>query len=77
LDCDLQHLKGALHPVRRCPFEVLQMIFEWTVLLTATDADISEDLSSVEWFDAATRLSHVCRKWRSIALDTPKLWSKL
>ncbi|PVF98733.1 hypothetical protein CPB86DRAFT_784579 [Serendipita vermifera] len=75
LDCDPQHLKGALHPVRRCPFEVLQIIFEWTVVFNAEYGDFSE--SRNDWFRAATCLSHVCRRWRSIALDTPKLWSKL
>lgn len=77
LDCDLDHLKGALHPVRRCPFEVLQMIFEWTVVFSGDYGDFSEEISNDRWFEAATCLSHVCRRWRSIALDIPSLWSKL
>ena len=27
--------------------------------------------------DFATRVSHVCRQWRSVALETPDVWSKV
>jgi hypothetical protein len=53
------------HPLERCPFEVLQLIFEAT-------SDMMFDP-----FAAALPLSAVCRKWRKIALDTPRLWREI
>jgi hypothetical protein len=73
LEKELDKIKGVLHPIRRCPSDVLQIIFERTVLLHATDR---LRISHTRWFITAIRLSHVCRRWRSITLETPGLWSK-
>lgn len=59
-------LHGLLHPIRRCPTDILQHIFEWTF-------ECAGDRS----FQAATNLSHVCRGWRTVALRTPFLWTKM
>jgi hypothetical protein len=77
LEAEYSQLGGELHPIRRCPSDVLKVIFEWTALFSAIDHPTSVEISDEKWFEAATRLSHVCQRWRSIALDTPKLWSKL
>jgi hypothetical protein len=50
-------------PVFRCNRDVHQYIFEFAV----------ED--GRQGLKTATRISHVCRLWRIIALDTPKMWS--
>jgi hypothetical protein len=76
LERELSSIKGALHPIRRCPADVLQMVFEWAILLHAIADNRLKEVSAIDWFDAATYLSHVCRRWRAIAIDTPMLWSR-
>jgi hypothetical protein len=77
LEAEFNQLGGVLHPIRSCPSDVLKVIFEWTTLFSAIKHPFSLELSNEDWFKAATRLSHVCQRWRSITLDTPKLWGKL
>jgi hypothetical protein len=77
LEAEYNELGGVLHPIRRCPSDVLKVIFEWTALFSAIEHPTSLEISNDDWFEAATRLSHVCQRWRTIALDTPKLWSKI
>lgn len=50
-------------PAFLCNRDVHQYIFELAV----------ED--GQEGLQTATRISHVCRLWRIVALDTPKIWS--
>jgi F-box-like len=61
LQSDLGQLHGLLHPLRHCPDEVLGLIFE----------EARRDFA-----DAVT-LSHVCRRWRAIAISSPRLWSRI
>lgn len=56
---------GAL--VEKLPNEVLSQIFFWC---TPTSAD-QDDLSPC----AAIHLSHVCKHWRRITLESPRLWT--
>lgn len=53
--------------VENLPNEVLSEILYWC---TPTSAD-QDDLSP----RAAIRLSHVCKHWRRVALDSPRLWT--
>jgi hypothetical protein len=55
-------LAGLLHPIRRCPEDILRLIFESAV-------------DPLDPFLRATTLSHVCQSWRSIALNTVSLWN--
>lgn len=50
--------------IRDCPLDVLKYIFEEAVV----------DVSLTKCLKIATIFSHVCRRWRMAALDTPKLW---
>lgn len=52
-------------PISRCTDDVLMCIFE-TMLLTDDDK-----------FAISTTISHVCRRWRQVALDMPKLWNEI
>lgn len=63
LDVEQQRLAGLIHPIRRCPTDILSVIFEWSVLTGTT-----------RMCKTALDLSHVCRRWRSIAHETPDLW---
>ena len=56
---------GAL--VEKLPNEVLSEIFFWC---TPTSAD-QDDLPP----HAAISLSHVCKHWRRVALNSPRLWT--
>jgi hypothetical protein len=68
--------QGLLHPIRRLPVEMLEEIFQ---------ACVDEETGG--WFDdpaitpdlpkAAMRVASVCRFWRSVALQCPRLWSNL
>lgn len=62
IEANQKRLRGLLHPIRRCPSDVLQLIFE---LAVETDDN---------WFGCATTLSHVCRQWRRAAIETARLW---
>jgi hypothetical protein len=57
---------ALMHPIRRCPSDVLKYLFEWAV-------EIDEDV----WLLCANRYSSVCRWWREVALQTPGLWSAI
>ena len=59
-------LAGLLHPIRQCPEDILKLIFECV-------AHDDED----QLFMVATTLSHVCRKWRTIAVSISSLWSQI
>jgi hypothetical protein len=56
-----------MNPIRY-PTELLQEVFEWT-------ARTQE--GHQECFKTATRISHVCQRWRAVALQTPALWENI
>ncbi|KAF8178095.1 hypothetical protein K438DRAFT_1978062 [Mycena galopus ATCC 62051] len=64
------HMKRCLlSPIRRLPPELLQMVFlfaipnrQWFLTVTQSAMD-------------ALRLAQVCSYWRTVALDTSKLWT--
>ncbi|KAF7368131.1 F-box domain-containing protein [Mycena sanguinolenta] len=55
-----------ISPVRRIPAEILGEIFSWTLPSMHEGFDTEE----CPWV-----LTHVCRRWRAVALSTPSLWS--
>lgn len=70
LDEEMKDLKGILHPIRRCPMEILRYIFEDTFI----PRDRYERVTKLQ---QATWLSHVCQHWRTIVLNTPSLWIEI
>jgi hypothetical protein len=67
---------GVLHPLRRLPQEILLQIFEHCA-----------DGEAQGWFEynqsmapnprSPTRMAGVCRRWRSITLNCPRLWRRV
>jgi F-box-like len=54
--------------MNRCPDDILKYIFE-TVVESAPDSSRAMEI--------AMRLSHVSHHWRTIALETPRIWRRL
>ncbi|KIM23286.1 hypothetical protein M408DRAFT_27977 [Serendipita vermifera MAFF 305830] len=67
-EAEQRDLLALMHPIRRCPDDILREIFELTICDFAF------------WSDALKKsvdLSSVCQKWRSVAIGTPSLWTKI
>ncbi|KAI0045402.1 hypothetical protein FA95DRAFT_124225 [Auriscalpium vulgare] len=65
--------RNELFPVSRIPPEILTRIF---LLLSAVDSLVNVDNNrpgkrGLGW----TRVTHVCRRWRGVALGDPTLWT--
>ncbi|KAJ8090907.1 hypothetical protein PM082_024830 [Marasmius tenuissimus] len=59
-------------PIRRLPSEVLQEIF-----IFASVAEYGNMFGVASTWESRTlRISTVCYRWRSIALDTPEVWTR-
>ncbi|KAF8149230.1 hypothetical protein K438DRAFT_1988993 [Mycena galopus ATCC 62051] len=64
-------LRGALSVIRRFPAEILSHIF-----IICRDNDLTEsDYTITDPTRAPILLSHVCSRWRMVALSTPRLWN--
>jgi hypothetical protein len=66
--------RNALAPISRLPPEIIAIIFsflslprEYARLLAGDKQDI------LAWL----RVSHVCHRWREIALNQPRIWSRI
>ena len=66
LQVETERLAGMTHPIRRYPSDLLQYIFEFVY-----------DQKGSDGLQTALDLSHVCQRWRAIALDSPRLWSTI
>ncbi|PPQ73890.1 hypothetical protein CVT24_011949 [Panaeolus cyanescens] len=65
------HQHGAvLSPVRMLPPEILHHIFLYCLSYPVS-------LRNCKWRNKPYAVSQVCRRWRSVALATPKLWDQL
>ncbi|KAL0572547.1 hypothetical protein V5O48_009404 [Marasmius crinis-equi] len=65
--------RAVLSATRRLPSEILQAIFEHC--LPSRGAEESFDIWDVK--QAPWVLTHVCSRWRSIALGYPRLWEHI
>lgn len=65
--------------VDRLPTEILGLVF--TLLWLETKPHPQLDIETWPWYhpihSSVVYISHVCRRWRSVALDLPVLWSRL
>jgi F-box-like len=72
LDDEMHGLRGLIHPIRRCPPEVLSNIFAMTITPVLERAYYS----SYRWpLIQAYDILSVCRYWRDVALHCPQLWA--
>lgn len=71
--------RSSLSPIDRLPTEVVGLIFKSLWRQTAPHPQL--DIETWPWYDAIqpciVRITHVCRRWRAIALDIPMLWSRI
>ncbi|KIM23297.1 hypothetical protein M408DRAFT_264199 [Serendipita vermifera MAFF 305830] len=67
-ESEQRDLLTFMHPLRRCPDNILQEIFEW---VTCELAGFKSALGK------SVNLSSVCQKWRMVAINTPGLWIKV
>ncbi|KAK1220563.1 hypothetical protein PQX77_016658 [Marasmius sp. AFHP31] len=67
-------VSSLLSPIRRLPTEILVKFFE----CTANSDFLGRNLLGANsvWKSQALRISSVCYRWRTIALDTPQLWAR-
>ena len=70
----LKFRRNALAPISRLPPETIATIFTFLSL----PGDCVQILAGEEQGDFAwLRVSHVCHRWREIALNQPRLWSHI
>ncbi|KAK0457490.1 uncharacterized protein EV420DRAFT_1548539 [Desarmillaria tabescens] len=74
---EVDTIRTGLHPIRRLPDDILTVIFELCVRnpTKLLDSWHSYDYDSLVTDDAPWTLSHVCRQWRAVAVNTSRLWS--
>ncbi|KAK7030532.1 F-box domain-containing protein [Favolaschia claudopus] len=63
--------RGVLSPLRRVPSEVLGEIFQWALPLPQ-EIRYRDDFKIS---DSPWNLTHVCRRWRDVAISKASLWS--
>ncbi|KAK0479195.1 hypothetical protein IW261DRAFT_1626576 [Armillaria novae-zelandiae] len=71
---NLSIAKNILHPIRRRPTDVLRHIFLACVQSPVECLFSLLRNDSMNLLEGPWHISHVCRRWRSIATNTPRLW---
>ncbi|KXN88239.1 hypothetical protein AN958_07698 [Leucoagaricus sp. SymC.cos] len=79
--------EGDKCPINVLPDELLAYVFETGMQMEEDNGDEEEEEDDEDYdeFDDETErelpfqvlVSHVCKRWRSVALDTPALWTHL
>ncbi|KZV72440.1 hypothetical protein PENSPDRAFT_649710 [Peniophora sp. CONT] len=76
---DSEERAGFSTPIRRFTAEVLVQIFGWSVIVDPVHLAGSRNLDKplprhlYGWLN----VTHVCRRWRRLALDSPALWTNI
>ncbi|KAJ4484156.1 hypothetical protein C8J55DRAFT_37355 [Lentinula edodes] len=74
----IETYRNILHPIRRTPPEVLLEIFSYCVEFVDTDHPrICQNIDSLDTKQAPWSLAQVCKYWRFVVLECPRLWSSL
>jgi len=66
--------QSILSPLRRLPLELLYQIFDFFV---PPQVPLNRPYNHDRWSDLPWGISQVCRRWRTITLSMPLLWSKI
>jgi len=72
LEDEMHELHGLIHPIRRCPTEVLSNIFAMTI------GPISENEGYSSYsrpLIQAYKILGVCKYWRDVGVQCPQLWA--
>ncbi|KAJ7573572.1 hypothetical protein C8J56DRAFT_1173589 [Mycena floridula] len=69
LKADIVDLRAIIHPIRRIPAEILFEIF--------VQSDDSEEPHHLDISQYPWTLTHVCRRWRNVAIGNPSLWTDI
>ncbi|KIY70030.1 hypothetical protein CYLTODRAFT_442250 [Cylindrobasidium torrendii FP15055 ss-10] len=72
LKTTLRAYDAVLTPIRQFPDDILSEIFEWCT--HPDNSGVYELGNTLDPMAAPWTLSHVCRRWRLIALQSPRLW---
>ncbi|KIJ63991.1 hypothetical protein HYDPIDRAFT_112500 [Hydnomerulius pinastri MD-312] len=70
LSSKITELESQKHPINWLPSELLIQIF-----LVCAEDESAEIAAGLSYNPASVLISHVCRKWRELALTTSALWS--
>ncbi len=65
---ELKYRRNALAPISRLPPETLAEIF--SLLFSADASEYSPYMKGI-------RVTHVCHRWREVALSSPHLWNHI
>ncbi|KAL0066780.1 hypothetical protein AAF712_006172 [Marasmius tenuissimus] len=65
------------HPINQIPIELLILIFKHTIYQSLGGHSVHFDPIRPESTFPANKLSSICRRWRTLALSTPDLWSDI
>ena len=69
---ELKYRRNALAPVSSLPTEVIDAIFLFArVMVSSSSATSGKKAEPLAWL----RLTHVCHRWREIALNQPLFWN--
>ncbi|KAF8992391.1 hypothetical protein BDZ89DRAFT_1030747 [Hymenopellis radicata] len=68
----LEDAKALIHPIRSIPNEVLAEIFMHSIPSWETGGVVVDSLNpnTPPW-----TLTHVCRRWRELAISLPQIWA--
>ena len=69
MECFIERHQALLSPIRQCPPEVLVIIFYYGTCAEDGNGQVGYDKSP--WI-----FGWICSEWRTLALNTPKLWAK-
>ncbi|KIK66204.1 hypothetical protein GYMLUDRAFT_112641, partial [Collybiopsis luxurians FD-317 M1] len=74
----IQSYRDVLHPIRRTPPEVLLEIFSYCIdFIDVEHPSTCRHINSLDTKKGPWCLGQVCRYWRSVVLECPRLWSSL
>lgn len=71
----IQQYRGAIHPIRSIPDDILRTIFHWLVTSEYGRKTSCNDPVSSKY--SPWTLSRVSRGWRALVLSSPRLWSTI